>query len=107
MGMPSFKVYFQAGFGLILSRKQKQFVPVFEMVRLEAFLYGAIGYIAPVDKVEGCAQLIFDERKRKLTEVQKCRKAKGSSQLSEGDNQSNNMKPIDISINTEEGFATG
>lgn len=70
-------------------------------------LHGAIGYIAPADKLEGRAQLIFDERKRKLAEAQQRRKAKGSSQLSEEHYRSNNMKPIDISINTEESPATG
>jgi putative transposase len=37
-------------------------------------LHSAIGYIAPLDKLEGRSQAIFDERKRKLTEARQRRK---------------------------------
>ncbi|MBF0147091.1 MAG: transposase [Magnetococcales bacterium] len=70
-------------------------------------LHGAIGYVTPVDKLEGRAQLIFDERKRKLAAAQERRKTKKSSRLVEEQNRSNDMKPIDISIDTEESPAAG
>ncbi len=47
-------------------------------------LHGAIGYIAPIDKLEGRDQTIFEERKRKLADAQKCRKAQYAAQQHEG-----------------------
>lgn len=70
-------------------------------------LHGAIGYVTPVDQLEERAQLILDERKRKLAAARERRKTKRSSRLGEEQNQSNDMKPIDFSINTEESLATG
>ncbi len=65
-------------------------------------LNGAIGYIAPVDKLEGRGQMIFDERKRKLVEAQQQRKAQHAAQKCEG-----NAKSLDISDGFEESHATG
>ena len=70
-------------------------------------LHGAIGYIAPLDKLEGREQIIFDERKRKLAEAQERRKAKHSTQPYDEPSEHNSMKPLDISSGMEESFATG
>lgn len=70
-------------------------------------LHSAIGYIAPAAKLEGRAQMIFDDRKRKLEEAQKRRKAKSVTQQSEEQNESNNMKPLDILSELEETSVTG
>ena len=43
-------------------------------------LHGAIGYIAPIDKLQGRAQEIFDERERKLHQARQRRKARLNSQ---------------------------
>ena len=43
-------------------------------------LHSAIGYITPIDQLQGRAQTIFDERKRKLAEARKRRKAKYENQ---------------------------
>ena len=43
-------------------------------------LHSAIGYIAPIDKLEGRAEAIFDERKRKLEQAHERRKARFNSQ---------------------------
>ena len=43
-------------------------------------LHGAIGYIAPIDKLQGRAEAIFDERKRKLQQAHERRKARFNSQ---------------------------
>ncbi|MCK5845481.1 MAG: transposase family protein, partial [Victivallales bacterium] len=48
-------------------------------------LHGAIGYIAPIDKLEGRAEAIFDERKRKLKEARERRKARSKFSKSTGD----------------------
>ena len=65
-------------------------------------LHGAIGYIAPVDKLNGRDQMIFDERKRKLAEAQERRKAKHSTQSCD---EPNEMKLLDISSGMEESSA--
>ena len=70
-------------------------------------LHGAIGYIAPVDKLEGREQMIFDERKRKLAEAQERRKAKHSTQPCDEPSEHNSLKPLDISSGMEESSATG
>ncbi len=67
-------------------------------------LHGAIGYIAPADKLEGREQMIFDERRRKLAEAQERRKAKHSTQSCD---EPNEMKLLDISSGMGESSATG
>ena len=46
-------------------RRIAAFVEVYNQVRL----HGAIGYITPADKLHGLAQVIHDERDRKLEEA--------------------------------------
>ena len=70
-------------------------------------LHGAIGYIAPVDKLEGRAQIIFDERKLKLAEAQEQRKAQHAAQRRGGTSESNSAKSLDISDKFKETYATG
>ena len=70
-------------------------------------LHSAIGYIAPADKLNGRDQMIFDERKRKLTEAQERRKTKSGSQQCEEQNESNNLKPLDILSEMKEDSVTG
>ena len=43
-------------------------------------LHGAIGYVAPIDKLEGRAKAIFDKRKRKLEQAHERRKARFNAQ---------------------------
>ena len=69
-------------------------------------LHGAIGYIAPVDKQEGRAQAIIDDRKRKLAEAQERRKAKYAAQQSGNPNTSNDRIPLDIPVKFEESQVT-
>ena len=70
-------------------------------------LHGAIGYIAPVDKLVGRDQIIFDERKRKLAEALERRKAKSAPQQYEEQNESNDIKSFDILPEKGENLATG
>ena len=67
-------------------------------------LHGAIGYIAPIDKLEGREQMIFDERRRKLAEAQERRKAMHSTQSCD---EPNEMKLLDILSGMEESSVTG
>ncbi|MEO5372551.1 MAG: IS3 family transposase [Magnetococcus sp. DMHC-1] len=64
-------------------------------------LHGAIGYIAPADKLNGRAQMIFDERKRKLDEARERRKVRHSGQACDGSNESNNMNTLTFCTQTE------
>ncbi len=50
-------------------RRVAEYVEHYNHVRLN----GAIGYITPADKLNGLAQLIFDERDRKLEEARQRR----------------------------------
>ncbi len=68
-------------------------------------LHSAIGYIAPVDKLEGRAQVIFDERKRKLAEAQERRKMEHTARKSDGQNDSMIAESIDIPAVLEESHA--
>lgn len=70
-------------------------------------LHGAIGYIAPVDKLEGRDQIIFDERKRKLVEAQERRKAQSTAQRCEGTSESSSAKSLDNSEGFGETHAAG
>lgn len=70
-------------------------------------LHGAIGYIAPVDKLEGRAQIIFDERKRKLAEAQERRKAEHSTKLCDESNKPIGTEPLDILPGMKESSVTG
>ena len=70
-------------------------------------LHGAIGYIAPVDKLEGRAQIIFDERKRKLAEAQERRKAEHSTQPCDESNEPIGTEPLDILPGMKESSVTG
>jgi putative transposase len=70
-------------------------------------LHAAIGYIAPVDKLEGRDQMIFDDRKRKLEEARKRRKAKHVDQACDAQNEPNDMKQLDILSKKEESPGTG
>lgn len=67
-------------------------------------LHGAIGYIAPIGKLEGREQMIFDERRRKLAEAQERRKAMHSTQSCD---EPNEMKLLDISSGMGESSAAG
>jgi len=69
-------------------------------------LHGAIGYIAPIDKLEGRAQMIFDERKRKLTEAQDRRKERHAARKRDGQNERTAVESLDISIVLEDDLAT-
>ncbi len=57
-------------------------------------LHSAIGYIPPVVQLEGRAQAIFDERKHKLAEARKRRKAKHENQGAEQIIVSNVHNPV-------------
>ena len=65
-------------------------------------LHGAIGYIAPVDKLEGRDQAIFDDRQRKLVAAQDRRKAACSTRPVSGLNELNDMRLLDIPSETGE-----
>jgi hypothetical protein len=69
-------------------------------------LHGAIGYIAPIDKLEGRAQMIMDERKRKLTEAQDRRKERHAARKRDGQNGRTAVESLDISIALEDDLAT-
>ncbi len=59
-------------------------------------LHSAIGYIAPIDQLEGRAQAIFDERKRKLAEARKRRKEHYENQRpGKASNVQNSAIPLD------------
>lgn len=65
-------------------------------------LHGAIGYIAPVDKLEGRAQAIIDERRLKLAEAQKRRRVRYMAQKETIQNESNDMVLLDIPAKIQE-----
>ena len=70
-------------------------------------LHSAIGYIAPADKFEGREQMIFDDRKRKLAEAQERRKAQHAHQQCGEQNDSKDLKQLDISSGMGEDFVIG
>ena len=70
-------------------------------------LHGAIGYITPIDKLEGRDQVIFDERKRKLAKAQERRKAEYAARKNDGQNDSMIAESIDIPTVLEETSSTG
>lgn len=59
-------------------------------------LHSSIGYIAPRDKLEGRAETIFAERKRKLAEAQERRKEHHAAQRLAGQNNPVTVESIDI-----------
>lgn len=69
-------------------------------------LHGAIGYIAPIDKLEGRAQAISDERKRKLEEAQKRRKSRQKAANMEA-GKAEEASPLDDPSWKGESRATG
>ncbi|MEO5349267.1 MAG: DDE-type integrase/transposase/recombinase [Magnetococcus sp. YQC-3] len=59
-------------------------------------LHSSIGYIAPRDKLEGRAETIFAERKRKLAEAQERRREQHAARRLAGQNNHVTMESIDI-----------
>lgn len=79
-------------------RETEKYINEYNEVRL----HSSIGYIAPRDKLEGRAETIFAERKRKLAEAQERRKEHHAAQRLAGQNNPVTMESIDISAALEE-----
>ncbi len=70
-------------------------------------LHSAIGYIAPMDKLNGREQEIFDERKRKLAEARKHREWKHKVQRSDDQMKPGDWNPVDATFEIEEAVVVG
>ena len=70
-------------------------------------LHGAIGYIAPIDKLEGRAQQIIDDRNHKLAKARECRKMRYDNQQCGGLNEPGGMQNLDTKTRIEEIGVTG
>jgi len=81
----------------------KRFVDHYNLERL----HSAIGYIAPMDKLNGRGQEILDERKRKLAEARKHRKRRFEVQRSGGSLKPGDWNPVDAPFGIEEGVTVG
>jgi putative transposase len=70
-------------------------------------LHSAIGYIAPLDKLNGREQEIFDERKRKLVEARKHRKWQYETQRPSEFLKPGDWNPVDATLGIEEAVVVG
>jgi putative transposase len=70
-------------------------------------LHSAIGYIAPLDKLNGREQEIFDERKHKLVKARKHRKWRYEVQRPSDFLKPGDWNPVDATLEIEEAVVVG
>jgi putative transposase len=70
-------------------------------------LHSAIGYITPLDKLNGREQEIFDERKRKLVEARKHRKWQYETQRPSEFLKPGDWNSVDATLEIEEAVVVG
>ncbi len=70
-------------------------------------LHSSIGYIAPMDKMNGRAQEILDARKHKLMEARKRRKWRAKTEESKGPLKPGDWNQVDEPFGIEEGMTVG